>query len=64
MRLKGEGKKVEGPNPTFNLSSFRLFTFRLFTFNLFSLSLHRFKRRLQRYQQRYEKISDITLLLL
>lgn len=59
MRLKEEGKKVEGPNPTFNLSSFRLFTF-----NLFSLSLHRFKRRLQRYQQRYEKISDITLLLL
>ncbi|TCO28689.1 hypothetical protein EV200_102106 [Pedobacter psychrotolerans] len=29
-----------------------------------SLSLPRFKRRLQRYQQRYEKISDTTLLLL
>lgn len=33
-------------------------------FNLKALSLPRFKRRLQRYQQRYEKISNTTLLLL
>jgi len=33
-------------------------------FKLKALSLPRFKRRLQRYQQRYEKISNTTLLLL
>ena len=39
-------------------------TFTIFTSYIIPVSLPRFKRRLQRYQQRYEKISNTTLLLL